>query len=384
MDIGLGNGFKNKFITALTLKETDKAKRYVSTLYVSTLIISFLVLFIYLCVHWFLDWNGILKISEKVGENVSTVVLLSFILFCCQFVIKNVSTIYLSFQKTFKSDLIGFLSNLLSLVAIFTIDLFGYNANLLLIAMIFMTSPLLVSIGATYFLLKCELKNYVPDNWRVERKSLSSIINLGVKFFIIQVTTIVLFASSNFIITRIFGPEMVTVYNIPFQLFSSLFVLFTVVITLFWAAFTEAIAIEDYGWIKKAIKKLYLVWGFIFLLVALILFCSPMIYNLWIGSKVEIPFILSASFALYVVLLAWSGIHSQFLNGVGKIKVQLIVAICQCVINIPLAVFLSVNLNFGVVGVISAINFNLLMGGIVLYIQTNKIKNNKAIGIWNL
>ena len=62
-------------------------------------------------------------------------------------------------------------------------------------------------------------------------------------------------------------------------------------------------------------------------------------YALWIGGAVRVPLSLSAAVGAYVVIVAWSSIFSYFINGTGKIRLQLLVAIPTAVVMVPLAVF---------------------------------------------
>ena len=57
--------------------------------------------------------------------------------------------------------------------------------------------------------------------------------------------------------------------------------------------------------------------------------------------------------ALYVITSMLLQIFSMFLNGIGKIKIQIYVAIFIALINIPLSVFLAKYLGFGLAGIIS-------------------------------
>ena len=208
-------------------------------------------------------------------------------------------------------------------------------------------------------------------------------IGLGLKFFIIQITTVVMFSSSNIIITQLYGPSKVTPYDVGLRLFSSALTIFTIIVTPFWSAFTEAYAIEDFNWIKKAIKKLMTAWVGFSLGIIVLWLISPHIYQLWVGKEVIISWGLSFQFALFVILMARSSIFSAYLAGIGKISISLYGAIFQCIVNIPLAIFLAKDLKLNTTGIIMATNINLLLGVILLSIQTKKIINNKAYGIWN-
>ena len=117
MDIGLGNGFRNKFAETITIKNYSKGREYVETLYSATILISSLFLILFLIVNFYLDWNKILNVTHF-NENLNSIVLVVFVLFCFQLVLKNISTILLAIQKTTYSNALVLLGNLTSFLLI--------------------------------------------------------------------------------------------------------------------------------------------------------------------------------------------------------------------------------------------------------------------------
>ncbi|MBN1185176.1 MAG: LPS biosynthesis flippase [Bacteroidales bacterium] len=382
MDIGLGNGFRNKFAEAVALGDNERAKKLTETIYNSTGLIALSFFLFYLMIHPFLDWTRILNLPILFDEKIARIVLQVFALFTLQLVLKNITTILLALQKTATSNLIIFLGNLIALVSVLVLGKLN-SANLQSISFVFMISPILVFILASIILFRGKLIVYAPSNFRIHREYFKSMLNLGLKFFLIQITTIVMFASGNFIITQLYGPEEVTPYNISYRLFAAALSIFTIITAPFWSAYTEAITKHDFSWIRMVLKKLNTTWIIFALCLAVILIMSPLIFQYWIGKSVKIPFALSASFALYASLLSWTGMFAQFLNGVGKIKIQLYIAIFQCITNIPLAILLAKSFNLGVTGVILAVNINLLFSAIILPVQVRKLSFQKASGLWN-
>jgi len=382
MDIGLGNGFRNKFAEAVALGDNERAKKLTETIYSSTVLIALSLFLFYLIIHPFLNWTRILNLPILFDEKIARIVLQVFALFTLQLVLKNITTILLALQKTATSSLIIFLGNLIALVSVLILGKLN-SANLQSISFVFMISPILVFILASIILFRRKLIAYAPSNFRIHKEYFKSMLNLGLKFFLIQITTIVMFASGNFIITQLYGPEEVTPYNISYRLFAAALSIFTIITAPFWSAYTEAITKHDFSWIRMVLKKLNTTWIIFALCLAGILVMSPLIFKYWIGESVKIPFALSASFALYASLLSWTGMFAQFLNGVGKIKIQLYIAIFQCITNIPLAILLAKSFNLGVTGVILATNINLLISAIILPVQVRKISYQKASGLWN-
>lgn len=64
----------------------------------------------------------------------------------------------------------------------------------------------------------------------------------------------------NIIISRLEGPNVVTQYNIAYKYFNVLFMVFIIVLTPFWSAFTDAFYNRDYCWMKTAMHKLERLW----------------------------------------------------------------------------------------------------------------------------
>jgi O-antigen/teichoic acid export membrane protein len=383
MDIGLGNGFRNKFAIAISQGNIALAKQYVQTLYSSTILISIGLFLSFVFLSFFLEWNNILNLPISFDENIDMIIGVIFGLFCVQLILKNISTLLLSLQKTTISNSLILFSNILSIGIISFSNLF-YELDLFGIALIFMTSPIIIYCITTVMFFGINYKELRPKFIVIpQRKYLNELMSLGIKFFIIQITTIVMFSSSSIVITQLFGPGNVTEYSVAGQLFGGPQIVFSIILTPFWTPFTEAYSREDFIWLQKAINKLMFIWIFFSFATIMLWLVSPVVYEWWLGDKILIPYQLSFQFALFTILIMWSSIFSSFLSGIGKIKLALYGAIFQLIVNIPLAIFLSTSLKFGITGVILATNLNLFIAVVLLFIQTKKILNRRAYGIWN-
>ncbi len=382
MDIGIGNGFRNKFAESISKNNVVLAQEYVQTLYSSMALIGGVFIILFLLVNPFLNWYSLLNLSENFNENINLIVLLVFVLFCFQLYTKNISTVLLALQKTTISNSLFLYSNILSLILIFLLKYIN-NVSLFSIAFSFMISPILVNIFFSIKYFNGEISKYKPKLFCLPKKKyLKDLIGLGLQFFFIQITTIVMFSSSNIIISHLFNPSQVTPYSVAFRLYSSVLGIFTIIITPFWSAFTEANARKDFIWIKNSINKLLFVWGGFSLLIIVLWIVSPFLFELWVGKSVVIPKMLSLQFAIYAIIISWTNLFVFYINGVGKIRLQLFIALLQLIFNIPLAIFLAKYLNFGLSGIIMATNISLLLSAILIPIQYKKLISEKAYGIW--
>lgn len=383
MDIGLGNGFRNKFTEAVAKKEDDLAKDYIQTFYSSMALIALGLFIVYSVVQHFINWASILNVKAGFDEDIQSIVWWVFGLFCLQLFLKNISTILLSLQKTTFSNSLLFISNLASLIIIFFLHRFG-TTNLFSISMAFMITPIVVYAIITPYFFLTRLKKYIPSFVLIpKRKYLNNLMTLGIKFFFIQITTVIMFSSDNLIITQLFGPKDVTPYNITYRLFSSAITFLTIIVTPFWSAFTEANAQKDNEWIKRSMKKLVLIWAVFSIVIMMVWLVSPYLIHIWVGKQVVVSYSLAFQCAFFTIILGWNGPFVFYISSVGKIKLELWIALVQCILTVPFAIFFARNVNMGPAGVIFATNLVLLIPAILIPIQYYKLINNTARGIWD-
>lgn len=378
-DIGFGSGLRNRFAEAIAKGEHELARIYLSTTYAILSIIVVALLIIFFCVNPFLNWSKILNSPSGMAAELSTLALLIFVFFCLQFVLQLITTIITANQQPAKASFFNFLGSLLSLAVIFVLTK-TTSGNLIYLGLSLGAVPVVVLIASSIWFYSHEYKRYAPAYKYVKFSYARNLMSLGLKFFIIQIAAIIFYETSNLIIIQLFGPAEVTSYNIAYKYFSIIPMAMGIVMTPFWSAFTEAWVKKDTAWIESTMKKLRMLWFLITIAALLMLLFSDFVYVLWVGKKIIVPISVSATIAFYVVINAWNGIYSQFLNGVGKIKIQLYFALAGSLVNIPLAIFLGKTL--GIYGVVLSTAIISVMAAIISPIQYNKIINNRATGVW--
>jgi O-antigen/teichoic acid export membrane protein len=383
MDLGLGNGFRNKFTEAYSNKDTKSGKELVQTLYSSIGSILIFIFIIYSLIHPFLNWNKILNISNKFDENINSIVYIVLILFLIQFYTSSISTILLAIQKSAINSSLVLLSNFLSIIFIFVLNLID-KISLNNIAIATLSSSILINLIFSFYFFNYLLKEYKPKLFFIPNKdAFNRIFNVGVKYFIIQIAMIIMFSSDNYLITYLFGPSEVTLYNTSYRIYSSAFSIFMIILTPFWSSFTNAIVEFNYTWIKKCLRNLIYFWLFFSFAIFILNNHINFFLKIWISELFKINKDLGLQFTIYIILLAWINIFTSYINASSKINLQLKIAVFQMFFNIPLAIILAKNFNFGVPGILMATNINLLISAILLPIQTKKLLNNNAKGFWN-
>jgi O-antigen/teichoic acid export membrane protein len=380
-DIGLGNGLRNKLAEAIAVEDYEIGQIYVSTTFALLSIIMCLFFILVIIINPWLDWSAILNTDHKQGIDLSKVVVVVVGFFCLQFVFKTVGIIFVASQKPALSDLINVCGNLLALIGIYILTKTEYS-SLGFVALIFSASPVLIMLIAFLFAFNGKYSKLSPKLSLVNFKYTNELMGLGIQFFIIQIAVcVVVYTSTNIIITQLFGPSQVTIYNIAYKYLYSISMVYTIILMPFWSAATDAYVKHDFQWIKLSINKLiYIYIGFLALTLILLVFANRF-YIVWVGSNIRVPFILSLFVALYVTLFNWSNTFIYFINGIGKIRLQLYLTLFVAVIYIPLTIYLG--RVFGVNGVVISSCISLLPASILMPIQCVKLYSGSAKGIWN-
>ncbi len=381
-DIGLGNGLRNKFAEAKALGNYKEAQAFVSTAYFTIGTISLFVFIVLLLINPLINWSNLFNTNETLKGELSLLLPIIFGFFAMQLVAKLITSLYQADQNHSIQGKIQFFGNSLSLLVIFLLTKTN-ESSLLIFGSVFSALPVFILIGLNLFAFGSTFKNFKPrfSLWKIEY--LKEITGLGFKFFVVQIAAMVLFSTDNFIISKLFGPEEVVPYNIAFKYFSIVTMAYTIIITPYWSSFTEAFAKKDFAWIKKSVSNIQKIWLLIpFGLLVMLLF-ADWFYEFWVGDNVIVPIRLSLAMALFVILLTFNMIYVNFINGVGKIKLQLITSLISMTINIPLSIYLGKHLGLGSTGVILATCFSLGYSVVLRPIQYWKLINNTAKGIWN-
>jgi O-antigen/teichoic acid export membrane protein len=378
-DIGLGNGLRNKFAEAMAKNDLERARQFVSTTYAMMVMIICAISIIFFLVNIFVDWVVVFNASMTLSDDLTLLVPIVFGLFAVQFVVQLLSNVLLADQRPALNNFIGLLGSVFTLAGILLLDKYAM-ANLFSIGIVFTAAPLLILCIAHLILYHTRYKQVSPSIQSINMSYAKELTSLGFQFFIIQIAVLILFTTSNMIIVQYLGPTEVTTYNIALKYFGIINSVFILIATPFWSAITDAYHRNDIAWIRNSIRKLIQVWALFCIIVVVMLVGADYAYMLWIGDAVQIPFMVSVMLAIFITLTNWSSIFATFLNGTGKIRLQLYSALFVSIINIPLSIYL-VEI-YGLPGVILGSIVCVGIGSIWAPIQYYKLINNTATGLW--
>ncbi len=379
-DVGFGNGLRNKLAHSLAVGETDKARVYISTTYIALAIIASFTFIVFSITNSYINWRSVLNVTTEKEETLRLIMWVAVGCFCAQFVIQLINIILTATHQSARASFINLFGQICTLVAIYYCT--NYQpASLLTLIIIVASSPLVALIIASIFLYRTSLSNLSPNFKLVNFRYANDLLTTGGVFFLIQIGVLILFQTNYIIISQLLGPEQVTIFSVCYKLFSVTIMIFNIIMLPLWSSFTDAYAKSDYSWLKGSLQNMRKLWLLFTGITIFILCCSTFLFKEWLGENVSVPLSLSICMTVYVLANLWHMLHVYILNGIGKIRLQLILVTVSALLNIPMAIFLGKN--FGLVGIVGANAIFFVCLGITYSVQCERIIQGNATGIWN-
>ncbi|WP_433833727.1 lipopolysaccharide biosynthesis protein [Flavobacterium anhuiense] len=369
-DVGIGNGLRNKLTEALAFNDYELSCKYISTGYFALASIGAIIIVVISVIIPFINWNEVFNTNQIGNAVLQKTMFVISIAVIINFIVSIVDQVMNAFQLPAFTNLTSILH---SSFFILSLTFLKIDHDLFAITKIYSLCLLCSSLIVTFLFYNIK-KEYLPRIKWIDISKAKDILKLGGAFFIIQIATIFMFSMSNMLIIQLLTAQDVSVYNVTFRLFSILTLGFSIIVTPFWSAFTEAYKKSDFIWIRKALYKLHVLLLITTIGALLLVVLHQFVLDLWLGKgKINPGFGVSSLIALYSIILNWSNIYSHFLNGVGQLKMQTIVAIIQGILVIPICLLCTDILKMGLIGIIVGMIACLLPFAILGPIATYKI-----------
>lgn len=380
LDLGFSQGLKNKLAEALANGDIAKGKGLVSTTYfiMAVIFIPTCIIAQFLIPH--IDWAALLNVNPIYCDDISQAMHAIIGLCCVQFIINVLTTVIAAYQRVALSNSFNVTGNIVALIVIFILSK-TVSASLLLLSIVMAAIPILVVLVASFILYRTLLKQVAPSIHAIERKYIGNLFNLGYKFFIINIQIIILYQSTNVMISYVSSPLEVTHYNLAYKYLNIAMMIFTIITAPLWPAYTDAYTRKDFAWMRRMHKKMQCILLYSIGGCALLTLCSEPFYHIWVGDAVHVPFTMTLLVALYVCIYCSMNLNSTLVVGIGKIEIHAYIVLIGMIGHIPLSLFLSKI--WGTYGVLASMIFINLIYAVVFHIQVKKLLSNTATGIWN-
>lgn len=375
-DLGIGNGLRNKLAESLAKNKIVEAAHFISSGYSLIGLLSLASFFLMTIATIFIPWQKVFNTHIVTEATLRDTVLVASFFICLNFWISLINQVLNAIQKTSLVVLGQLISNVIALVFVVILTRIT-DASLLYLATTYGLSMIASNLLLSFWFYQ-QRRDLVPKP-SLEIQHIRPLLSLGLQFFTIQVAALVIFTTDKMLITQLFDPQSVTQYDVVFKLFSIITLVYSLISAPLWSSYTDAYHRQDFAWIKQTLHKQLIFFGLIILAVMIFILMAKPIIALWIGYDLEVLMPTVISIGVFILISIWNNIFAFFVNGIGKIKIQLFTAIIAMLINIPLAIFLVKFFEFGVSGIVWSTCISLSIFAFIGPIQVFTILNtNKA------
>lgn len=379
-DIGLGNGMRNYLTEAISQKDYSLGKKYISTTLSLLTLIALVIGVIVLIPLLTIDFNKFFNTEAISNFDLRSTMIVAISFTLCNFVLKNIGFIYVAMQKYAINDFLSVLGNVLSLGIIFLLTKFT-SGHLIYVVLAYTATQCIIFCLAAIPLFKNHPE--LRPAFRFFDKSLSQkIVGKGLGFFVIQISScLVIFGAANMFITQFCGPAAVTTYNIAYKFFNLLVIAYTIILSPMWNAYTDAYVKGDMKWIEQTFNRALKLWGLSVVGGLVMLAGCQIFYHLWVGEKVIVPFTVSLCTLIYVCFFNLNNCVTYLINGLNKIRIQIITSLVFTALYIVVVLLLGKQL--GIEGVVLSMAGSYACMSLIHLFQCRLLIKEKAKGIWN-
>jgi len=377
-DLGLGNGMRNLFAVNRAIGNQEKNKQLVSTSYIIVLGIALILLIVGLPFVYYADIARFFNISDIAIPDLRCVLSLLVVVTSLQLITKLINSIFLADQKPALSSLIDCSGVVCSLLLLFILKdrLVGSLFNL---ALIITLPTFIISFIVTLFAFNKNYRKLKPSLKCFNLKISNKLINLGLRFFLIQLSALIILQGSNIIILKFIGAEEVSVFSLVYKYFNVIVTIFTLVLTPYWSFFTDSYAKNNYNQLKQGFKQLLISWLAISMVGVVMWIALPFSFKIWLNQELDIPAYLPVSLLLFSVFSNLGSVFIYFLNGTSSyLNFQLAIVLAFAALLYPLSAYLLPT--YGVLGVVFTMffanSYGVLFAPYLSYKVLKRMKSN--------
>lgn len=363
-DIGIGNGLRNKLTEALSEGRNADCKKLISSAYVFIAIIMFGLLVIGTLVSQFINWENVLGTSEGFDELLVLVICLSLLFVTTNFVLSICRNILYALQKASYVSILEVSTQLINLVSIGILSFFS-KGTLLSVVIVYGISMVSVHVLCNVILF---IKNtdFRPQLRHVDFALGRSITTLGIKFFIIQICALILFSTDSLMISMLYGAGEVTPYSTAVKVLTTIAGVYSAFLAPIWSAFTKAKTENNNKQMLRSLRNLQLFMiPFVLLAVLIAIFFKP-ITRIWLGQELSYSYAIVPFGLLYCIIMIWTNMYSTVGNGLELMKVSMIVALIQAIVNIPLSYLFAEIIGMKATGVLIGTDIAMSISAVVM------------------
>lgn len=326
-DLGIGNGVLNSVAAAYGRDDRSAIREASASGMAILAVIALVLLAAFMLAYPFIAWERLFNVKTAGARaEAGPAVLAFFVCFAIAIPVNVVQKVQAGLQRGFLASSWSCAGSVLSLC--FVLLVVHWQGGLVELVVAFLAGPLIANLANTVVFFGFQHRDIAPRLSAVSRQAARHVLQTGLLFLVMQITTALIFNADSLIITQVIGPAAVPEYSIPDRMFSVIPMCIQMLLTPLWPAYREALSRNDHAWCIRVVRRSMLtaVGGAAVMALGLVIFGKDIIH-LWVGGGIAVPMIVLVGFGLWKVIEAAGFAMAMFLNGAHVIREQVWTAV---------------------------------------------------------
>jgi O-antigen/teichoic acid export membrane protein len=372
LDIGIAGGLRLKLSEAIALKDSQKGRIHISTTYAFIGGIFLFCLIVFYLVNPLLNWQSILNTSLVSQSELDRLALIAISFFILGFILQTINQVYLAHGNSIAEGIIQLTISSITLLLIWLASVLAEKGNLILLGTIVTSIPVLVYSIVTVYTFWYKFPHFRPSFNEIKIRESRSLISLSLQNFVTSITYVIIYGSLPFVVAHLFGQNEVAIFNIAYNMFNLPVMLINLLVMPIKPLVTLAFTKKEFDWIRQMLNRLTKMSVVIVAGTIIMILFNQFIYHIWIGDKVTIPYILSATIGIFAIINILQYPFSIIILGTGRLIINVILSPINILLFLSTSIALSKLLN-NVIGVAIALAITCLVPLIVYPLWLKKI-----------
>jgi O-antigen/teichoic acid export membrane protein len=340
-DLGMGNGLVNAISAAHAGDDRRMAQEYVSSTFFMLLCVMLALIAAFICAYPFVQWASLFKVTEELAAREagpSTAVF--FTCLALNMPLALVQRMQIGYQEGFSMSLWQSLGSVLGLGALLLAT--WLRAGLPWLVLAIAGGPIVATAMSWIVELGLRRPWLWPAPAHFSRSKAAQIRATGTLFALQTVALSVAYATDNIVAARVLGASAVTDYAVPMRLFGLLSLLISILVAPLWPAYGEAVARGDAAWVQRTLRRsLWGTLGICVVFVTPLVLGGRLVLRLWLGTPLSPSYSLLAGLGCWCIVNNITYALTIFLNGVNRIRFQVICAVVTAGMAVGLKTLLA-------------------------------------------
>jgi len=345
-DFGIGYGFRNRVTEYLADNDKEKLTSHFATTFQYYLIITFLLIIVFTIA---LFTNPFLIKHRELALAIYIPYLVYFPFSIGNQILQGLRLVYIN-------NILNLVRAVLWACAVFFALFFVPKSDIKYIAISYTVVNSFANFLTIFLALRKSKLNLPSISTLLARPKFDASIVVGIKFFVLQISTLLLFSMGNYFVYSNLTPSDTANYDTINKVYSLSMTFFNIVIAVYWSEISLFRAKQDFFALRKIYSKLLLFATLYSISSVALSYCAPFLVDFWTNGRIQVTVRQSLPFSFLVSLQAIAYSGSVFLNAFEKLMPQVIISLLSILAIYPLIkIGFSNKLGIGTIPIISGI-----------------------------